>query len=198
MSDVSITVVGHVGQDPTLFTAESGTRWTSIRVASTRRVRNPQTGEWGDGPTMWFTVRQFGDRALNLIESVRKGTPVVVTGRLALEEYEQRKEERRPGGETVEVVTPRSAQVIENATVAVDLSRGVVRYTRSVSSSAVPGSGTGLGAGLGSDVVGSRDDGAEDLAAEDGDGEGVGTGDVARTLDDEERVEATVRELVGV
>ncbi len=188
MSDVSITVVGHVGQDPHLFTAESGTRWTSIRVASTRRVRNPQTGEWGDGPTMWFTVRQFGDRAMNVIESVRKGTPVVVTGRLALEEYQQRKEERRPDGEVVEVVTPRTAQVIENATVAVDLSRGIVKYTRTISTSAVPGLEAGIDAG----APGQRADIVMD--ADDGDDAGSG----AQTRDDAEQVEVGVRELVGV
>ncbi|QAY70453.1 single-stranded DNA-binding protein [Xylanimonas protaetiae] len=138
MSDVNVTVVGHVGQDPTLYTAESGTRWTSIRVASTRRVRDPRSGEWGDGPTMWFTVRAFGDRALNLVDSVRKGTPVVVTGRLAVEEYEVRKQEKGPAGEAVEVREPRTSHVIESAVVAVDLSRGVVRYTRTVHTGAVP------------------------------------------------------------
>jgi single-strand DNA-binding protein len=138
MSDVDVTVVGHVGQDPAIYTAESGTRWTSIRVASTRRVRDPQTGEWGDGPTMWFTVRAFGDRALNLVESVRKGTPVVVTGRLAIEEYEVRKQEKGPDGELVEVRAPRTAHVIENAVVGVDLSRGIARYVRTVHTGVVP------------------------------------------------------------
>ena len=33
MSGVNVTVVGHVGQDPVLYTSERGTRWTSIRVA---------------------------------------------------------------------------------------------------------------------------------------------------------------------
>ena len=139
MSDVNVTVVGHVGQDPTLYTAESGTRWTSIRVASTRRVRDPRSGEWGDGATMWFTVRAFGDRALNLVESVRRGTPVVVTGRLAFEEYEVRKEERGPNGVLQEVSQARHALVVENASIAVDVSRGVARYTRTVHTEVVPG-----------------------------------------------------------
>jgi single-strand DNA-binding protein len=138
MSDVNVTVVGHVGQDPTLFTADSGTRWTSIRVASTRRVRDARTGEWGDGPTMWFTVRAFGERALNVVGSVRKGTPVVVTGRLAFEEYEVRKEDRRPDGGTQEVTELRHAMVVENASVAVDVSRGVAVYTRRVHSGSDP------------------------------------------------------------
>ncbi|QAY62186.1 single-stranded DNA-binding protein [Xylanimonas allomyrinae] len=157
MSDVNVTVVGHVGQDPTLYTAESGTRWTSIRVASTRRVRDPRTGEWGDGPTMWFTARAFGDRALNLVESVRRGTPVVVAGRLAFEEYEVRKEERGPDGELREVAQVRHALVVENASIAVDVARGVARYTRTVHTETLP---SGAPAGAPDD-----DDDAADVGA---------------------------------
>ncbi|PZR55183.1 single-stranded DNA-binding protein [Xylanimonas oleitrophica] len=152
MSDVNVTVVGHVGQDPTLYTSGSGTRWTSIRVASTRRVRDPRTGEWGDGPTMWFTVRSFGDRALNVVESLRKGTPVVVSGRLAFEEYEVTKEVRGADGAVHEVSETRHALAVENATVAVDVARGVARYTRTVHTEVLPagapaGGAAALGAG---------------------------------------------------
>lgn len=186
MSDVHVTVVGHVGQDPALYTSESGIRWTSIRVASTRRVRDPRTGEWGDGPTMWFTVRAFGDRALNLVESVRKGTPVVVAGRLAYEEYEVRKQEKGPDGELVEVRTPRTAMAVENATVAVDLTRGVARYTRAVHTDVVP-------AGAPEGVARPSAEGSDpwevpgDAAAPQGEAD-----------EDESEAEAPARELVGV
>ncbi len=56
MSDVNVTVTGHVGNEPVISFSASGTPWTSFRVASTRRVRDPRTGEWADGPTLWFTV----------------------------------------------------------------------------------------------------------------------------------------------
>ncbi len=183
MSGVNVTVVGHVGQDPVLYTSESGTRWTSIRVASTRRVRDPRSGEWSDGPTMWFTVRAFGDRAMNLVESVRKGTPVVVTGRLAHEEYEVRKQEKGPDGELVEVRTPRTATVVENAVVAIDLSRGVARYTRTQHTETVP-----PGAPEGTDRSGERGEMWEvrgEAAAPDGEV-------------DEDAAEEPARELVGV
>jgi single-strand DNA-binding protein len=193
MSDVNVTVVGHVGQDPTLYTAESGTRWTSIRVASTRRVRDPRSGEWGDGPTMWFTARAFGDRALNLVESVRRGTPVVVTGRLAFEEYEVRKEERGPDGVLQEVSQARHALVVENASIAVDLARGVARYTRTVHTDVVPG-GAPAGAERGAPGLAERGAPGGDpwetpglAAAPDGEAD-----------EDEEPVEADARETAGV
>ncbi|WP_425954612.1 single-stranded DNA-binding protein [Xylanimonas sp. McL0601] len=193
MSDVNVTVVGHVGQDPTLYTAESGTRWTSIRVASTRRVRDPRSGEWGDGPTMWFTVRAFGDRALNLVESVRRGTPVVVTGRLAFEEYEVRKEERGPDGALQEVSQARHALVVENASIAVDVARGVARFTRTVHTDVVPG---GAPAGAERGAPGFAERGS--TGADPWDTPGLAAAPSGEADEDEEPVEADTRETVGV
>ena len=168
MSDVNVTVVGHVGQPPALFTSPNGTRWTSLRVASTRRLRDPGTGEWRDGETTWFTVRAFGDRAQNVVDSIGRGTPVVVTGRLAFEEFEVRKEEQGPDGQKVEVVRPGYAHVIENATIAVDISRGVVKYTRTVRTEALPaGAPAASRAGAGGSGAWERteDDAASDVTA---------------------------------
>ncbi|ACZ30119.1 single-strand binding protein [Xylanimonas cellulosilytica DSM 15894] len=198
MSDVSVTVVGHVGQDPHLFASQSGTRWTSIRVASTRRVRDPRSGEWGDGPTMWFTVRAFGDRALNLVESVRKGTPVVVTGRLAVEEYEVRKQEKGPDGEAVEVRQPRWAQVIENASVGVDLSRGVARFTRTVHTDVVPGGAPAAAGGPGAPGGPGAHGGAGAERGPSWEVPGESAAPDGAELEDEEQVESDARETVGV
>ncbi len=132
MSNVSITVTGHVGGDPALFTSANGTLWTSFRVASTHRVRDAKTGEWRDGDTTWFTVRSYGDKAQNVVDSIDKGTPVVVTGRLAFREFEVRREEKGADGLAVEVVKPGYEHVVENATVAIDISRGTAKYARRV------------------------------------------------------------------
>lgn len=138
MSDVNVTVAGHVGNDPAIYRSAGGTEWTSFRVASTRRVRDPRTGEWGDGPTLWFTVKAFGERAHNVTQSLRKGTPVVVTGRLAHEEWEATRQVTGADGQTREVTERRCALTVENATVSVDVSRGVARYSRVVSTEVVP------------------------------------------------------------
>jgi single-strand DNA-binding protein len=137
MNDVDVTVVGHVGAKPELYQASSGVRWTSVRVASTRRLRD-SNDTWTDGPTMWFTVRVFGDKAKNVVDSLDKGTPVVVKGRLAVDEYEARTREAGPDGEFVEVAKQRWSQVVENATIGVDCTRGVVRFTRIVHTDQIP------------------------------------------------------------
>ena len=143
MSDVNVTVVGHVGTDPTLGTSPQGTDWTSFRLASTRRVRDPRTGEWGDGETLWFTVKLFRERARHVCMSVRKGDPVVVTGRLTLEEWDAQREHQLPDGGTATVTERRSQQAIEAQHVGVDATRGMVRFARVNDRADQPGSEAG-------------------------------------------------------
>jgi single-strand DNA-binding protein len=146
MSDVNVTVIGHVGTEPSLSTSPNGVEWTTFRVASTRRVRDPRTGEWGDGETLWFTVKAFRDKARNIGMSVRKGDPVVVAGRLALEEWDGQREHTLADGSTVTLPERRYRQVIEAQHVGVDATRGVVRFARVVDRADVPG-GAGGAAG---------------------------------------------------
>jgi len=126
MADVAITVIGYVGNDPVLKKSRSDLSWTQFRVGSTRRLKDAESGQWIDGPTMWFTVKAWGNKAENIIDSIRKGSPVVVTGRLAEEPYVLTKV-----GDNGEPVTERrSGLTIENAVVAIDLSRGAAKYFR--------------------------------------------------------------------
>jgi len=125
MNGVSVTVIGNVGNDPSLMTAKTGITWTQFRVASTRRWMDSE-GKWVDGPTMWFTVKAWQDKAKNIAESLRKGVPVIVRGRLAEEPYIVTR-----ATESGEPITElRNSLTIENAVVAIDLARGTARYTR--------------------------------------------------------------------
>jgi len=126
MAEVNVTVVGYVGSDPVLKKSKSELAWTQFRVGSTRRWRDLESGQWIDGSTMWFTVKAWGSKAENVIDSIRKGTPVIVSGRLAEEPYVLTK-----AGENGEPVTEyRTGLTIENAVVAVDISRGIAKYVR--------------------------------------------------------------------
>ncbi|MCA5893353.1 single-stranded DNA-binding protein [Isoptericola sp. NEAU-Y5] len=130
MSDVNVTVVGHAGTEPALATSANGTEWTTFRLASTRRVRDPRTGEWKDGDTLWFTVKLFRDRARHVSLSLRKGDPVVVVGRLGLEEWETERVHELPGGGTTTITERRSRLVVDAQQVGVDATRGMVRFAR--------------------------------------------------------------------
>ncbi|RPF22343.1 single-stranded DNA-binding protein [Myceligenerans xiligouense] len=85
-NDVRVTVTGNAGSDPVIRRSSRGTEWTRFSVASTRRIRATD-GEFYDGPTIWFQVKAWGHAAVNISESVTKGQPVVVAGRLEVEEW---------------------------------------------------------------------------------------------------------------
>ena len=128
MNDVTVTVQGNAGNTPVLHVnAAKDLEWTTFRVASNRRYVN-ENGQWTDGATLWFTVKAWRTAALNVVESVHKGVPVVVTGRLEMDEWEG------PEGE------PRSGLVIAATGVGVDATRGKVEYSRLVHHELVPGS----------------------------------------------------------
>ena len=83
----TVTVTGWAGTTPREISGD-GVAFTSFRVSVTERRFDPRSGEWGDGPTEWFTVKAFRELALNVAESIRKGDPVVVMGRLRTEVWQ--------------------------------------------------------------------------------------------------------------
>jgi single-strand DNA-binding protein len=126
MNDVTVTVQGNAGSTPALhLNAAKNLEWTTFRVASTRRYRD-ENGDWTDGATLWFTVKAWRTAALNVVESVHKGVPVVVTGRLELDEW------TGPDGQQ------RTGLVIVATAIGVDATRGKVGFTRVVHHDTVP------------------------------------------------------------
>ncbi|GAB4083837.1 hypothetical protein GCM10028784_04670 [Myceligenerans cantabricum] len=85
-NDVRVTVTGNAGSDPVVRRSDRGVEWSTFPVASTRRIRDTD-GEFHDGPTLWFQVKAWGHAAVNIGKSVRKGQPVVVAGRLEVDEW---------------------------------------------------------------------------------------------------------------
>ncbi|GAA1971459.1 hypothetical protein GCM10009718_03890 [Isoptericola halotolerans] len=127
MSDAIVTVTGYVGTSPALHLSPNDVPWTSFRVASTRRVRDPQSGEWRDGRTAWFTVKAFRGAARTVSESLVQGQPVVLTGRLSTEEWTD-----KDGRE-------RTSLVVDADAVGPDATRGMTRFTRVVHEPATGG-----------------------------------------------------------
>lgn len=128
MNDVTVTVSGNVGNTPALhLNSAKNLQWATFRVASTRRYRD-ENGEWTDGATLWFTVKVWRAAAANVVESVHKGVPVVVTGRLEVDEWTGADGQQRTG------------LVIVATAIGVDATRGKVGFTRLVHHDTVPGS----------------------------------------------------------
>lgn len=81
-----ITINGNVVADPDLKFTQGGKPLLKLRVASNENKKNAQGG-WDDGPSCFLDVTVFDPLAEPVAEALRKGTPVVVTGRLQQREF---------------------------------------------------------------------------------------------------------------
>ncbi len=82
--DNTITVRGYVTAEPKMWqrTPEQAPVAT-IRVGSTPRRLNRETGEWQDGETSYYTVKCWRKLAENVHGSLRKGDMVIVRGKVS-------------------------------------------------------------------------------------------------------------------
>jgi single-strand DNA-binding protein len=117
MYDTAMTVVGNVVDTPKLRRTKNGHWVANFRVASTPRRFDRDKNAWVDGDTLFVTVTAWRSLGENVAQSLRKGTPVVVTGRYCQREYE--KDE-----------SLRTAYELEAVAVGPDLSRGVATFER--------------------------------------------------------------------
>jgi single-strand DNA-binding protein len=116
MNDTYITLAGWVGSDVSLREVAGGQPVANFRVATTsRRFRNNQ---WEDGNTTWYSIRAWRRLADNVAESIKRGDPVVVHGRLEADVW------------TKEDGTTNTQLVITATSVGHDLSRGTAVFTK--------------------------------------------------------------------
>lgn len=93
--DTPITVSGNLVADPELRYTNTGTPVANFRIASTPRAYNRNTNQWEDGDPLFLSCtawKQLGENAANTLV---KGMPVVVTGKLKQRNYTTREGEQR-------------------------------------------------------------------------------------------------------
>jgi single-strand DNA-binding protein len=81
------TITGNVVADVEPRISQAGKPWCSVRVASTPREKDRQSGEWRDGETMFVSIVLFGDYADHAVQSLSKGVRVTATGKLRQRSY---------------------------------------------------------------------------------------------------------------
>lgn len=118
MNESFVTVVGNVVSDPISRPTKVGRPFASLRIASTTRRWDPDKRTFVDGSTNYLNVVAFNALAANVMTSVKKGHPVVVYGRLRVNQWETEKGE------------PRTSAEIDAYTIGHDLTRGQVEFTR--------------------------------------------------------------------
>jgi len=118
MYDAMLTIGGYVGTDVD-FRDGNGTGALAVfRVGSTPRRFDRASGSWRDQETVWMTVKAWRGLAHNVKASVRKGEPVLVTGRLRASRWKDESGEER------------SRVVIDAVAVGHDLNRGTSAFLR--------------------------------------------------------------------
>ncbi len=167
MNETYVTISGNVVGDPQVRRTRADVPFVTFRVASNVRRVDHKTGEYIDAGTNFVNVTAFRALGINLANSLEKGHPVVVYGRMRINQWTNG--ERT--GTTVE---------IDAYNVGHDLTRGQSTFVRVArpqleqhdrladpavqqASEALDGSGDGHETedhGSGDD--GSRDDGSRD------------------------------------
>jgi single-strand DNA-binding protein len=163
--DNQITLRGFVTAEPRYRqTAQTAIPVAEIRVGSTPRRLNRETGEWQDLTTSYFTVKCWRRLAVNASCSLKKGDMVVVRGRFYMHEWLDSQQR------------PRQSVEIEADSVGHDLSYGWSHFLRGTRPQ--PGAQAGLDAGeaVRQDLGPSGDD-AYPVAAGDGAWDGSGDDD---------------------
>jgi single-strand DNA-binding protein len=118
LNGATVTLAGYVAREPYYMKVNESIPKVVVRVAWNSRFADRVTGEWKDGKTSFANVNCWRKMAPNVVMSLRKGQPIVVTGRLQVREYDD-KEGRH-----------RIAVDIEADAIGHDLSRGVGHFQR--------------------------------------------------------------------
>lgn len=96
-----VQLIGHVGNDPELKEFQSGQRMLRLNLATNERFKTAE-GNWKED-TQWHPVVAWGKQAERLAATVRKGSGLVVEGRLTHRTYENKEGEKRYATEVVVV-----------------------------------------------------------------------------------------------
>lgn len=118
MNETTVTLVGNLVDDPKVRTTDGGVEVAGFRVASTARRFDRDSGRWVDSASLFLSVTCWRSLAANAVASLRRGDPVVVTGRLSTRTYEK-------DGQS------RSVCELEALAIGPDLARGTAVFRRS-------------------------------------------------------------------
>lgn len=86
--ETMVTVIGNVVEDPDMRFLPNGTAVLTLKVISNSRYYNKNSGQWEEGNSFVAHCEVWRQQADNVVESVKKGTRVIVQGALNLRRFE--------------------------------------------------------------------------------------------------------------
>lgn len=89
MNETLVTVVGNVATPPDFRETAGGASVSRFRLAATVRRWDRGREEWADAYTSFYTVWAWRALAGNVVGSLSVGEPVVVHGKLKIQEQER-------------------------------------------------------------------------------------------------------------
>lgn len=102
-----VTIVGNLIRDPEIRTTSSGVIVASFTVASTPRFFKRESNSWEDGETLFMSCTAWRELGENVVESLSKGSRVIVQGRLTQRSWTTQDGQKRSVVEmTVDEVGP--------------------------------------------------------------------------------------------
>ncbi|MFE4520000.1 single-stranded DNA-binding protein [Kitasatospora sp. NPDC056783] len=132
MSETHVTVTGNVATEVSYGETSGGVPMAKFRLGCTERRYDRQRECWVDGETQWVTVTAWRALAVNLIGSLSRGDPVLVSGRLRVREW-------------VEGEAKRGRVEIDARSVGHDLTRGTTAFRWAAGVRGQPPGGAGPG-----------------------------------------------------
>lgn len=114
----SVTLVGFVATEPKVRYVNGSTPVANMRIGSSVRKLDRETGEWQDGETSFYSVTCWRALASNAATCLHKGQPVIVAGKLRVNSWQDRTGQ------------PRTEVVVDAETIGFDLTRGVAQFSR--------------------------------------------------------------------
>tara|TARA_B100000686_G_C16647929_1_gene893883 strand:+ start:537 stop:992 length:456 start_codon:yes stop_codon:yes gene_type:complete len=88
MSVNKVIILGTVGRDPEVKYMPNGTAVTQLSLATNRKVKNQESGNWED-TTEWHRVVFFDKKAEAIGQYIKKGRQLFVEGRLQTRKWEK-------------------------------------------------------------------------------------------------------------
>jgi single-strand DNA-binding protein len=95
----TVTLVGFVGNNPEVRTAQSGAQITSLSLATTRSFKDADGGRQTE--TEWHRITCFNGIGKCVAEHVTKGAMVMVTGRIHYSRWTDSEGQARYGCEII-------------------------------------------------------------------------------------------------
>lgn len=81
-----VVIVGNLGQEPEIVRQEGNKSRCTFSVATKDSYKN-EKGDWVDTPPQWHDCIAWGKTAEKLADTLVKGDPVHLTGKLKYSEY---------------------------------------------------------------------------------------------------------------